>query len=702
MAALVGYPSSSEESSTQINELQNGLDQAHAHLVSAAKAIDPNNPNLIASPPPPSPSPPPPPPPSASPPPPSSSPPIDVSARLAAKAARHPELTAAVAAAAGSTHKVAPVVASSGSSGGAAAVSARAADGTSVTSWRSKCHKDCGLRGTCNEALGRCHCPPFYGGDDCSQPLFPSCVDQWGLKPPVAVCGIHIQPAFPTTCECVWECHSLGLDARQECVVDPKPGQTLEDARRSVKERMGWMPVIADEKELAMTRRDANVSIEQKLCSGRGIKSIQLPYEFYPKTGEVRDGINQRQVPQCRCFPGYTGPNCEIKMDDVSHMHKCFNGCSGRGQCLHNVCKCQPGAYGIDCSMGLGDPPLRLPGAPPSAAALIAAKSRAQGASATDSAGEREAPRPRIYVYDMPPRFTSWLGAFRRGDWTRDHWYGVDVILHQQLLRSRYRTLDPEKADFFFIPLHLSLGFYSHRYYFKHFTMPAAKPLRDAINYVKQTWPYFARSGGKDHIMVMTQDQGNRFVRQTVPEATPLILIHHWGAPRSCIVDGSGQGDHIVGHDITVPPFHGEQVSALSLPVAQPRLSSRPRPILLLSSFQPLQLLYLADARSGIPAHLRTTLLTRLCCVPDTPQSLAATEHQGRRCDDALHASKRPERAAVQRAVDSARGPASLADGERLQAASVLLGQDEPQLGASLRSGRASGHLPSPPERVRL
>ena len=88
------------------------------------------------------------------------------------------------------------------------------------------------------------------------------------------------------------------------------------------------MPVIADEKELAMTRRDANVSIEQKLCSGRGIKSIQLPYEFYPKTGEVRDGINQRQVPQCRCFPGYTGPNCEIKMDDVSHMHKCFNGCA--------------------------------------------------------------------------------------------------------------------------------------------------------------------------------------------------------------------------------------------------------------------------------------------------------------------------------------------------------------------------------------
>ena len=36
--------------------------------------------------------------------------------------------------------------------------------------------------------------------------------------------------------------------------------------------------------------------------------------------------------------------------------------------------------------------------------------------------------------------------------------YGVDVMLHQQLLRSKYRTLDPHDADFFFIPLHLSLG----------------------------------------------------------------------------------------------------------------------------------------------------------------------------------------------------------------------------------------------------
>ena len=130
------------------------------------------------------------------------------------------------------------------------------------------------------------------------------------------------------------------------------------------------------------------------------------------------------------------------------------------------------------------------------------------GRSSTCARRRRGGARSRARAARPTPRFTSWLAAYRKGDWTRDHWYGVDVILHQTLLRSKHRTLDPDAADFFFIPLHLSLGYYSHRYYFKHFTQPAHKPLRDAIRYVKATWPFWARRGGRDHIVVMTQDQG--------------------------------------------------------------------------------------------------------------------------------------------------------------------------------------------------
>ena len=96
------------------------------------------------------------------------------------------------------------------------------------------------------------------GGPDCMTPLFPSCVKQWGLAPPVAVCGIHTQPAFPSSCDCVWECHGLAMDARQECVVEPKEGQSMADAQRLVKQRMGWMPTIANETWLVRTRADAH------------------------------------------------------------------------------------------------------------------------------------------------------------------------------------------------------------------------------------------------------------------------------------------------------------------------------------------------------------------------------------------------------------------------------------------------------------
>jgi hypothetical protein len=198
-------------------------------------------------------------------------------------------------------------------------------------------------------------------------------------------------------------------------------------------------------------------------------------------------------------------------MDEAPHLHKCFNGCSHRGACIHNWCKCQPGHWGIDCSLNASS-------ANPSTPAVSSKNSRSKNikpphlnASSANpstpavSPKNSPRPRPRIYVYDLPPRYTSWLAAYRRGDWTRDHWYGADVIFHQQLLRSPHREFDPEQADLFLVPLHLSLGFYSHRYYFKHFTSVAAKPMREAVAYVRRTWPFFDRRNGADHLFIMPQ-----------------------------------------------------------------------------------------------------------------------------------------------------------------------------------------------------
>ena len=81
-----------------------------------------------------------------------------------------------------------------------------------------ECAPNCAANGgTCNRDLGRCDCPPFMAGAACTEPLFPACTDQWGFKMPVAPIGIHIQPSFPTTCECLWQARQhLRLDSRQE------------------------------------------------------------------------------------------------------------------------------------------------------------------------------------------------------------------------------------------------------------------------------------------------------------------------------------------------------------------------------------------------------------------------------------------------------------------------------------------------------
>ena len=62
-------------------------------------------------------------------------------------------------------------------------------------------------------------------------------------------------------------------------------------------------------------------------------------------------------------------------------------------------------------------------------------------------------------------------------------------------------------------------------------THTAQPVLRDALAYVRDTWPYWKRKGGADHLMVMTQDQGTRFLLSEVPEASPLRNVP-WSEPR--------------------------------------------------------------------------------------------------------------------------------------------------------------------------
>ena len=115
------------------------------------------------------------------------------------------------------------------------------------------------------------------------------------------------------------------------------------------------------------------------------------------------------------------------------------------------------------------------------------------------------------------------------------------------LLRSPYRTLDPEAADYFFIPAYLSLGFYDFEFGLYWLSGRGHAFLRAVMSYVAHAHPWFNRTAGADHLLVMTNDKGGTFIRGSVRALEKVTLVTQWGWVRPHI--------HRRGVDVVVPPM---------------------------------------------------------------------------------------------------------------------------------------------------
>lgn len=60
--------------------------------------------------------------------------------------------------------------------------------------------------------------------------------------------------------------------------------------------------------------------------------------------------FDERTASHCMCFFGRAGGDCGEAVPAA-----CVNGCSNRGRCLRGFCACDPGFFGIDCSIDLAD-----------------------------------------------------------------------------------------------------------------------------------------------------------------------------------------------------------------------------------------------------------------------------------------------------------------------------------------------------------
>ncbi|GJP34321.1 hypothetical protein CLOM_g18764 [Closterium sp. NIES-68] len=306
-----------------------------------------------------------------------------------------------------------------------------------------------------------------------------------------------------------------------------------------------------------------------------------------------------------RCALGFTGQWCEAG----SHFTgaPCINNCSGRGRCDAGTCVCPPGFFGADCSLQLdshGVPRVSLPDAiqpPVSSHAPL---------------------RPRVYVYDLPPRFTSWILL---------HGHSLDrpepLHFYERLLASPYRTADGHNADFYFVPIFLRMA-QSHAL------------LDSAIRYISTTWPYWngthahhqssnnasSNSGGRNHLFYASNDWG---MCETFGGGwgyrDPLLLhaslLTLWGH-RLNMFKGATRPCFIPGQDVLLPPEQGERVLRAS-PYIRSALLAASLPSSLSSAASPSSLSHLltpatsptntaADVAAAVdPLALQTPILAR-------------------------------------------------------------------------------------------
>ena len=223
--------------------------------------------------------------------------------------------------------------------------------------------------------------------------------------------------------------------------------------------------------------------------------------------------------------------------------------CSRRGRCELGVCACDPGACGLDC------------------------------AQPCDGVIEKPAPTQpsrrgvAIYVYDLPVdlglvQFSHrvWARNLRNGEMIyAAEWRFLELLLGD----GATRVTQPEDADLFYVPMLGALG-------------PGGSigggcerdKLELIIRYVRARWPWWDRSGGRDHVLFMTGDQGACGLGAAL---TRPIVISHWGMlgtmKRLTAFDkeqpdwvnselaesgmATGRWCHGLHKDVVVPPFSG-------------------------------------------------------------------------------------------------------------------------------------------------
>ena len=290
-----------------------------------------------------------------------------------------------------------------------------------------------------------------------------------------AASGLDTGCRLVSTCACVLECEAAGFRPLEqgECYNYSAAEPSFDAMLRAPLLEFGTLDraVTGVQNSDVEHRRGAWAAVD---VSRNGWRLLPLSdcHDSCNYAGYCRRSTRSGGGPECICLEDRNGMQGACEEDEGFTLH-CLGNCSGRGRCLRGFCHCEQGTYGADCSL-TGDAAEQL-------------FWRADGGALP---AEDAALRPRVYVYTLPPRLNTWYGISQVSP-SRD----FGTLLHERLLSSRYRTANPEEADFFFVPV-------SPMGQVNHYTSVRA------AEWVAAQHPYWARKRGADHIYAFPWDYG--------------------------------------------------------------------------------------------------------------------------------------------------------------------------------------------------
>ena len=296
--------------------------------------------------------------------------------------------------------------------------------------------------------------------------------------------------------------------------------------------------------------------------------------------------LQQRPLVRCRCYDGQDANQlCAPVAPRSVDATFCPNQCMMHGECVSGFCRCGAGWIGADCSMRAGGGGGAVLGSS-SGGGLATASTSGRGGGgggggkaggASSSTTDDLPPSPRVFVYELPGEFNSFQLARRQsndacaireyhspaspegrkaasggggggggGDgkvvasWTNTL-YGAEVALHEALLASPHRVLDPKLADYFYVPVYGGC-------FISEFNRPSPRHwlcdrchLRESADlaslramrwheallaHIRTSYPYWNASNGADHLWPFTHDEGACYAPAALQRAT---LLTHWG-----------------------------------------------------------------------------------------------------------------------------------------------------------------------------